>query len=127
MEEQQALEAAGAGLGVGVMLTYFAILAIWIVSQWRILEKGGKPGWACLIPIYGTLVHLDMIRRPWWWILLMLVPFVNFYIFFIYLNDLSKGFGKSVGFTVGLIFLPFIFFPILAFGDADFDENLLDN
>jgi len=31
---------------------------------------------------------------------------------------LSKSFGKTEGFTAGLVLLPFIFFPILAFGDA---------
>lgn len=31
------------------------------------------------------------------------------------LNLLSKSFGKGVGFTIGLLFLPFIFMPILGF------------
>jgi len=33
----------------------------------------------------------------------------------IILNDLVKSFGKSVGFTIGLIFFPVIFYAILAF------------
>lgn len=38
---------------------------------------------------------------------------------------IANAFGKGAGFAVGLIFLPFIFFPILAFGDAEyqFDEE----
>jgi len=35
-------------------------------------------------------------------------------------NGLSKSFGKDAGFTVGLIFLPMIFYPILAFGKAQY-------
>lgn len=31
-------------------------------------------------------------------------------------HGLSKVFGQSAGFTVGLVLLPFIFFPVLAFG-----------
>jgi hypothetical protein len=35
-------------------------------------------------------------------------------------NLLSKSFGKSEGFTVGLILLPIVFYPILGFGDAKY-------
>jgi len=34
--------------------------------------------------------------------------------------DLAKVFGKSTGFGIGLILLPFIFIPVLAFGDAKY-------
>ena len=38
-------------------------------------------------------------------------------------NLLVKKFGKDEGFTIGIIFLPFIFFPILAFGSSKFSGN----
>jgi hypothetical protein len=51
----------------------------------------------------------------------MLIPIVN-YIFIIWsYNLISKKFGKDVGFTLGLIFLSFIFWPILGFGDAKYE------
>ncbi len=34
--------------------------------------------------------------------------------------DLAKSFGKGVGFALGLIFLPFVFFPMLGFGSAEY-------
>ena len=50
----------------------------------------------------------------------MLIPFVNI-IFAIWMtNLLSKSFGQNEGFTVGLILLPIIFYPILAFGSAKY-------
>lgn len=33
-------------------------------------------------------------------------------------NNLAKAFGKGAGFTVGLLFLPVIFYPILAFSST---------
>jgi hypothetical protein len=33
---------------------------------------------------------------------------------------LSKRFGKDIGFTLGLIFLPYVFLPILAFSKAKY-------
>jgi hypothetical protein len=35
-------------------------------------------------------------------------------------HNLSLSFGKDGGFTAGIIFLGFIFIPILAFGDAKY-------
>jgi hypothetical protein len=34
--------------------------------------------------------------------------------------ELAKAFGKGTGFALGLVFLGFIFFPILGFGDAQY-------
>ena len=43
---------------------------------------------------------------------------MNFVIFIIVMNDLSKSFGHGVGFTIGLIFLSWIFMSILGFGSS---------
>jgi hypothetical protein len=52
--------------------------------------------------------------------MIALIPFVGI-IFGIWLiNMVSKSFGKDEGYTLGLIFLPFVFWPILGFGDAKY-------
>jgi hypothetical protein len=97
-----------------------AIVVLIIVAEWKVYEKAGKPGWACIIPIYNIIVLLEIVGKPIWWIILLLIPGVNI-IFAIWItNLLSKSFGKDVGFTLGLIFLSFIFYPILGFGDAKY-------
>lgn len=102
----------------GLILMLIAILVI--VSEWIIFTKAGKPGWAIFIPIYNIIVYLQIIRTPWWWIFLLCIPIANIVFAIIILNRLSIAFGKGSGFTVGLIFLSFIFLPILAFGDAKY-------
>jgi hypothetical protein len=96
------------------------IVVIVIASLWRIFTKAGKPGWASIVPIYNVFVELDIIGRPWWWILLMLIPFVNIIVKFVIYYDLARSFGKGLGYMLGLVFLPIIFFPMLAFGDATY-------
>lgn len=103
--------------GVGGII-YVAIIVILIIANWKIFEKAGKPGWAAIIPIYNVIVLLEIIGKPLWWFILMLIPIVNFIFGIIMLNELSKSFGKGVGFTIGLLFLPFIFMPILGFDDS---------
>ena len=38
----------------------------------------------------------------------------------IYLNDLSRLFERSIGFTVGLVLVPTVFLAILAFGRSTY-------
>ncbi len=106
-------------MGAAIVI-YLAIIVLMIASIWIIFTKAGKPGWACLIPIYNIIVLLQVVGKPWWWLLLMLIPIVNIVILIIVYHNLSLSFGKGAGFTVGIIFLAFIFLPILAFGDAKY-------
>ena len=101
-------------------ICYLAFTILMIAAWWKIFTKAGQPGWACIIPIYNLYVWCKIVGRPWWWILLMLIPFVNFIIAIILIIDLAKSFGKGVGFGIGLLLLPFIFFPILGFGSAQY-------
>src|SRR2546429_2668070 len=99
---------------------YLAFTILMIAAWWKIFTKAGQTGWACIIPIYNLYVWCKIVGRPWWWILLMLIPFVNFIILIILIIDLGKSFGKGVGFGIGLLLLPIIFFPILGFGSAQY-------
>ncbi|MGI5913945.1 MAG: DUF5684 domain-containing protein [Bacteroidales bacterium] len=103
---------------IGSSLISLAISVLIIVALWKVYNKAGKPGWAAIIPIYNIWVLLEIIKKPWWWLLLLLIPIVNIVILIIMIHNLSLKFGKGVGFTIGMILLPFIFIPILGFGDA---------
>ncbi|HSX16908.1 MAG TPA: DUF5684 domain-containing protein [Patescibacteria group bacterium] len=108
----------------GFLAGYFVFIGIFtvimIVSMWKVFTKAKQPGWASLVPIYDTLVLLKIVGRPWYWLLLMMIPIVNIVLAVIVYNDLSKSFGKGVGMTLLLLFLPFIGLPMLAFGSAQY-------
>lgn len=91
-----------------------------IVAMWKVFTKAGQPGWASIIPIYNLYIWCKIVGRPWWWILLMLIPFVNFIILIILCIDTAKSFGKGAGFGIGLALLGIIFWPILGFGSAQY-------
>ena len=117
-------DAGIAGALIAFFIAFFWIFTvIWVISvvgMWKAFEKAGKPGWAALIPIYNLIVMIEIVGKPMIWILWLLIPCVN-WIFAIWLTNLiSKSYGKEEGFTVGLILLPFIFWPILGFGDAKY-------
>lgn len=101
-----------------VLIVQLVIVAVLIAALWKVFVKAGKPGWASIIPIYNTIVVLQIAGRPVWWIVLLLIPVVNLVIAIIVMIDLAKSFGKGTGFGIGLALLGIIFLPILGFGDA---------
>ncbi|SDG74633.1 DUF5684 domain-containing protein [Chitinophaga filiformis] len=108
--------AAMGGAFVVLMVFYVAVCVLMIVCGWKVFEKAGKPGWASIIPIYSLIVMLEIVGKPWWYIFMFLIPIYGWIVLPIMLtHDLSKSFGKDVGFTVGLLLLGIIFYPILAF------------
>mgnify|MGYP001466192877 CR=1 FL=1 len=102
------------------MLIILLFLVLIIIPIWCIYEKADKPGWAAIIPIYNSLVWFEIINKPWYWLLLICIPYIGLIWSVWSINLLVKRFGYSEGFTVGVLFLPFIFLPIIAFGNSKY-------
>ena len=115
--------AAAAGLGIGFMIFWLALAILMIASMWKIFVKAGKPGWAAIIPIYNFVVLCEIAGKPAWWVVLLFVPVVNFVIIIVLSIALAKKFGKGAGYGLGLAFLGIVFYPMLGFGDAQYDPN----
>ena len=111
-----------AGIGIGIVLLYSALALTVIIGVWKVFTKAGKPGWAILIPIYNTIVMLEIARRPIWWLILLFIPIVGAIVSIIITIDIAKAFGKGAGFGLGLAFLPMIFYPILGFGKSQYSR-----
>lgn len=112
--------AAGAIVGCMFLLVYLALIVVVIAGMWKMFAKAGQPGWAAIVPIYNIYIWCKIVGRPGWWVLLLLIPIVSIIFAIILCVDLAKAFGKGVGFAVGIIFLGFIFIPILGFGKAQY-------
>ena len=102
------------------MIIWLLVVVLMIAAMWKIFTKAGQPGWASLIPIYNMYIWCKIVGRPGWWVVLLLIPFVNCVIAIILCIDLAKSFGKGVGFGIGIILLGIVFLPILAFSDATY-------
>jgi hypothetical protein len=89
-----------------------------VTGWWKIFEKAGKPGWAAIVPVYNFIVMLEIIDRPIWWLILLVCAGPIFHI--IVSLELAKSYGKGIGFAVGMILVPFIFVPMLGFGDSKY-------
>ena len=115
---------ASSGTSFGVLLLYFIVL--WVIiglPTYFIFKKAGPngdPAWGAFVPIYGFYILLKVVGRPGWWLIWIFIPIASLIVIIIVYNDLSKSFGHGVGFTLGLIFLSWIFLAILAWGSSTY-------
>jgi hypothetical protein len=130
--------ALGFAAGVFLVFALFSLLLYLLIvaSAAKLLSKAGESWWKALIPIYSNLVFLRVIKRPTWWIVFYIVPWMAWiipeamivsvlilpFLVVAIINsfDLAKAFGRGPGFAIGIILLPLIFLPILAFGNSKY-------
>lgn len=114
-----------------IIILILVIAILGIAGTWKTFTKAGKPGWAAIIPIYNSIVMAEIAEKPIWMALGAslggLIPMVGIFVSWAFSIILGLGiaekFGKSQGFGVGLGLLAPIFFPILGFGDAQYQGN----
>jgi hypothetical protein len=102
------------------VVSYLTCIGVSIAGMWGAFSKAERPGWAAIVPIYNALVMIDIAGKPWWWLFLMMIPLAGVVFAIIIINEFVSSYGKGVGFTVGLILLPMVFWPLLGFGDAEY-------
>jgi hypothetical protein len=123
LAQQQQPVGASSGGGAIISIVYLVVLILVLAGIWKTFTKAGKPGWASIIPIYNVVVLLQIAEKPVWWILLFLIPIVNLVVSIMVMMAVAQKFGKGAGYGLGLAFLGFIFWPMLGFGSATYQES----
>jgi hypothetical protein len=90
------------------------ILLVW-VSWYKIFSKAGQSGWKAFVPFLNIFTFTKVVSKPAWWSIIYLILPIGYILSALHI---SKAFDKKILFSVGLILLPFIFFPLLAFGKS---------
>ena len=121
------------------LIVLFGIAIVTLVGKWKVYAKLGMPGWYSLIPVFSDyklcervrggeenktflMAYLIVLICSWvlcWapavnWILII----AQFVMNIIVLNDLAHTFGKESAYTIGLVLLGIVFWPMLGFGES---------
>jgi hypothetical protein len=104
--------------GLVILVIELAIFVLMFAGIWKAFVKAGEPGWAAIVPIYNAIVMLKIAGKPIWWIILLIIPCISIIFGILVAFAVAKAYGKGAGYAIGLILLPFIFWPLLGFGDA---------
>lgn len=101
-------------------IVWLIVMVILIVANWKIFEKAGKPGWAILIPIYNVIVMLQIVGKPLWWLIMLFIPVVNVVFVILIIYNFVLKFDKPAWHTILALFLGVIYYPYIAFSDAQY-------
>jgi hypothetical protein len=111
------------GTGKEIIIIVIAIIILYIIVQvisyWRIFNKAGRPGWLTLVPVVNQKVTFEIAGAEW--SAIYLFNFAHYYARTVMTASLAEHFGKSK--TWGIMMLgnlPFIGYPILAFGSSKY-------
>lgn len=139
------LLASPAGTVMGIAM--LAILILMLISFCLIFKKAGYKWYEALVSGHNTFTTIVLAGKPKWYIFLFIVPgilptiaaatgsvivsqiamvlvvlaFVALYI------DITFSFGtrfkKGMGFKIGLLLLPVVFYPIIALGKSTYSAK----
>ena len=71
-------------------------------------------------PVFYLFIFTKIASKPVWWIVIYLLFPIGFILSSL---QISKLFDKKIFFAVGLILLPIIFYPMLAFGRSSLNTT----
>ena len=106
-------------------MSFFLILSLiffiaCIVGLWKIFEKAGFPGWSVLVPFYNFYIWLKIIKKPLWWYIFLLIPFINVFTVLIMIVEILKCFNKfGLGAQALGVLFPFAYLPYLGFSEKE--------
>ncbi len=106
------------------MSGYDIILIITLILStaglWKIFEKAGHAGWKALVPFLNFYIWLKIIKKPLWWYIFILMPFINVFLILLMVVEILKCFGKeSIGAQALGVLVPFIYLPYLGFSSSE--------
>ncbi len=109
----------------GFVLVPIVLISLFVLVVWaKLLSRAGYPQFYVLLPgvnvFYTMRMAVDGLPKAWLMTLGLLVPGVNSVVWILASLGLAKRFGRSAVVAVGLILLPVLFLPVIAFGKAPY-------
>ena len=77
------------------ILFVLVIQVIHFLGTWRLYKAAGYKGWYAAVPVYNAFVLMKIIKRPYWWVLLLFIPTVNLIVFGAIWIETLRSFGKN--------------------------------
>ncbi len=103
-----------------LMTILLLIIILFPMLNYWIFNEAGVEGYKALIPFYNYYVWLKVIEKPWWWLLLMLVPFINMFMIMLMLVKTAVSYGKyKLGDQALSVLFPLVYIPYLGISDKE--------
>ena len=89
----------------------------------KLFKKASKKETTAFYPIVNLFTLLDITETSTFLGILFFVPIVNVVVLSILFYRLGSSFNTSMFYKIGLVVLPIVFYPLLAYGDKAYKLN----
>jgi hypothetical protein len=116
------LTALIAGLGMIALLVEIAIYIYFCLCLFLIAKMLNVTApWTAWIPLVQIWAFVGSAGKPWWWILILLVPVVNIFVGIYLWMCITENLGRNkwLGLIMLLPIINFVFLGILAFSKKE--------
>jgi len=102
------------------MVGVLALVALMIISRWKVFTKAWLPGWGIFIPFYNRYLMFKLGGRSGRNFLWILIPPVFVVLMIINYFKIAERFWKHRAYGLGIRFIKIVFIPILAFDNSQY-------
>lgn len=107
-----------------IMLTMtFTRSILVMIGGKNLFKKASKKESTAFYPVVNLFTLLDITETSTFLGILFFVPIVNVIVLSILFYRLGSSFNTSLSYKIGLVVLPIVFYPMLAFGDKAYKLN----
>lgn len=108
-------------ISIELLLLYsIAYVVGTFVGLWGIFKKVGCPQWHAIIPFYNLYAWLKVVERPMWWLIFLLIPYINIFTFMLLIWKTARMFDI----TRYIHLFPFVIFPFVGMPYVGFSKKM---
>lgn len=107
------------------LLFFLIVQVIHFLGTWKLYVKAGRKAWEAAVPVYNAVVLMKIIKRPWWWTILLFVPIVNLIMFPVVWVETIRSYGKHTLIDTVLVIatLGFYIYYLNYIADVKYQED----
>jgi signal peptidase I len=81
---------------VNTLLLILLVIRLGVtIGYWKIFQKAGVETWKALIPFYSEFEIIKLVGKPGWWMVYLIIPFINLFAYYILIFDLLRCLGRD--------------------------------
>ncbi|MGJ8760579.1 MAG: DUF5684 domain-containing protein [Polaribacter sp.] len=90
--------------------TILLLFVVFYYSSYVLFVNYKKKGIYSIIPIKKDLIFLEISKKPTWWIIFLLIPFIRLIPKYLINVELAKVYHKKKGYAFGMTLIPWFFY-----------------
>lgn len=74
-----------------ILIIVFLFFPVFVFKTFQ--EAGYQP-WQAFVPLYNYYIWLRVVKKPLWWLIILAIPFINYFMVFLLVVETAKCYNK---------------------------------